>query len=77
MAAKKAKVEAVKLDFKVDISAIMKKSIVKECTKDAYMRRGYDLGLATAKLKGFTKDTPEAPVAAQLGYTLAQDYLAK
>ena len=77
VAAKKAKVEAVKLDFKVDISAIMKKSIVKECTKDAYMRRGYDLGLATAKLKGFTKGTPEATAAAKLGYKLAQDYLAK
>ena len=59
----------------VNIKEIMKKSVVDACTTDAFMRRGWTIGLKVAMGRGLTKEDPESKIYTRTGYANAKAYL--
>ena len=59
----------------VNIKEIMKKQVVDACTKDAFMRKGWTIGLKVAQGKGLDKDDPVTKMYTSTGYANAKAYL--
>jgi hypothetical protein len=61
----------------MNIKEICTKATADSCTKDGYLRRGYDTGLKAAKGKGLDPKTDDAKAYGKVGYAAAKAYLIK
>ena len=59
----------------VNIKEIMSKRVAEACTKDAFMRKGWTIGLKVAQGKGLDKNDPVTKMYTAKGYANAKAYL--
>ena len=59
----------------VNINEIKTRKLAESCTKDAFKRKGWEIGLKVANGKGIAAGTPEAKAYTAEGYRLAGEYL--
>lgn len=61
----------------VNIKEISTKAIVESCTKDGYLRKGYDIGIKIAKGKGIDPKSEDGKAYGKVGYAAAKAFLVK